>query len=115
MLRRIDDMKSSTLRTILLASSFLVAAIIAIQLYWLNRIYSLEQENFNTGVSKAIKGFYEEHGWGKADDFNIANEFEHPNSNTFIITLDTLVDVDSMKMCLANELRSFDIFADYDV
>lgn len=111
----IDNMRSSTLRVILLISSILVAVLIAIQLFWLNKVYSLEQKNFNTNVSKAIKGLYEDIGLNDDPGFITTATVEHPNANTFIVPLDTLGNIDSVQAYLVNELHDFDVYADYDI
>jgi two-component system phosphate regulon sensor histidine kinase PhoR len=115
MLRTIINMRSSTLRIILLASSLLVAILIAIQLFWLSKIYSLEQKNFDNNVSRAIHGFYEDLGLNEQPGFSVAKAIWHPNANTFVIDLKGLPFADSMENLLASELENFNVYADYDV
>lgn len=115
MLRTIINMRSSTLRIILLASSLLVAVLIAIQLFWLSEIYSLEQKNFDNNVSRAIHGFYEDLGLNEQPGFSVANALWHPNANAFVIDLKELAFADTMENLLAAELENFNVYADYDV
>jgi two-component system phosphate regulon sensor histidine kinase PhoR len=40
-------MRSATLKWIVLVSTLLVAVIVIVQLYWLEKVYSLEEKQFN--------------------------------------------------------------------
>ena len=53
-------MRSATTRLILVISSLLIAIIIAMQVFWLNKTYSFEKNEFNTSILKTIRGVYED-------------------------------------------------------
>ena len=56
----INNMRSSTLRWIVLLATLLIVVIMGVQLYWLNLVYSLEGKTFRTNVAKSVRGLYED-------------------------------------------------------
>ena len=55
-----SKMRASTTRALILTFGIVITAIIGLQLYWLYRTYSFEQQNFHTSVVKSIRGIYED-------------------------------------------------------
>ena len=53
-------MRSVTIKWMMLIASLLVAAIVVVQLYWLNKVYSYEQKQFNSNVVRSIRGLLED-------------------------------------------------------
>lgn len=53
-------MRSLTTRLVIVISSLLIAAILAVQLYWLNTTYRYGTNEFNTSVLKVVRGVYED-------------------------------------------------------
>ncbi len=53
-------MRSSTLKWIVLSATLLAAIVVTVQLYWLKKVYSFEQRQFNVNVVKSIRGVFED-------------------------------------------------------
>ncbi|WP_207510781.1 sensor histidine kinase [Longitalea luteola] len=106
-----DNMRSSTLRWLVLLASILIMLIITVQLFWLNKVYSFEQKTFNTNVVKSIRGLYE--------DLNLVNSrahlqdlIEHPSIDYFLMRVDNFHSKDSIAYHLQHELNEFDVLTD---
>lgn len=109
-------MRSTTLKWIVLTGSVVIGLIVAIQLYWLNHIYKLEEKQFHTNVVKSIRGLFE--------DIDLsANPASHlqqliatqPALNTFIVKIDRMPTEDSLIYYVTNELTDFDILTECNV
>jgi two-component system phosphate regulon sensor histidine kinase PhoR len=105
-------MTSSTARVLILFLSFLIAAIIAVQIHWLNKTYSLEKNEFNTSVIKSIRGLYEDMNLADEPGSRLNNLIEKPNPNTFIFKIDSIPSEDSLVYYLTNEFDDFNVFTD---
>lgn len=105
-------MRSKTLRWIILSTSLLTGAIIIIQLVWLQRVYSLEQKNFNVNVLKAIRGLYEDVPLINSNTIRLQALIEHPANDLFIARLDQPVSKDTLSYYLKQELEDFDVMTD---
>lgn len=51
-------LRSNTLRTAVVLASVLIGTILVIQVFWLKKVYELEQRVFNTKVMHVIEGYY---------------------------------------------------------
>ncbi len=105
-------MRSKTLRWIILSTSLLTGAIIIIQLVWLQRVYSLEQKNFNVNVVKAIRGLYEDVPLLNNTTIRLQALIEHPANDLFTARMDLQVPKDTLAYYLKQELEDFDVMTD---
>lgn len=105
-------MRSKLVKWIVLSAAILAAGIVAIQLYWLNTIYSFEQKNFNVNVVKSIRGTYEDVELSNSPVLNLQNLIEHPQPDYFLFKYDTLPPLDSLSYYLKQELTDFDVLTD---
>jgi len=105
-------MRSATLKWIVLLSTLLVAAIIIVQLYWLNKVYSLEERQFNTNIVKSVRGLFEDMDLVDSPGLELKNLIEHPDPNTFLVQIDSIPRIDSLKYFLVNEFQDFGVLAD---
>lgn len=107
-------MRSATLKQIILIISIIIAIIILLQLYWLNRQYTFEQRSFNTNVVKAIRGFYED--FGSNAGLQLSKGVEMPNNNSFLIKMDdTIPPKNALVDSLRSELEQVNVFAEYKI
>lgn len=90
----------------------LIALIVGIQLFWLNKIYSFEQKNFNVNVVKSIRGLYEDVALRFSPTLNLQNLISHPSPDYFIFLIDTLPPADTLSDYLKQELEDFDVLTD---
>src|SRR4030095_14332734 len=82
------DMRSSTLRWLVLLASILIMLIMAVQLFWLNKVYSFEQKTFNTNVVKSIRGLYKDLDIIDTRTHHLQELIEHPNTDYFLFRVD---------------------------
>lgn len=106
-------MRLKTVQWIVLVTSVLTAVIIFIQLYWLNKVYSLEQKTFNMNVVKAIRGVYEDVALlDSSSELNLQGMIEHPSPDYFLFKVDQLGHKDTMAHYMKAELEDFDVLTD---
>src|SRR5579871_1981391 len=105
-------MRSSTLRWIVLCTTFLIATIILVQLYWLKKVYSLEQRQFNTNVVKGIRGVFEDLEMNDNPAMNLHDLIANPGPNYFLFKADTIPERDSLTFYLRKEFEDFDVLTD---
>jgi two-component system, OmpR family, phosphate regulon sensor histidine kinase PhoR len=105
-------MRSSTLKWMVFVSALLVATIITVQLYWLNKIYSFEQRQFNNSVVKSIRGLLEDVQLDDHAGADFQKFIEHPSSNSFLIRIEDIPEKDSLIFYLGSELQYFGVLAD---
>ena len=105
-------MKSTTLRWIMLSITIIIALIIVAQLYWLKRVYTLEQQQFNAGVVKSIRGLFEDVKIADNPSFQVKQIVEVADQNTYLVKLDSIPNKDSLYNNLSNEFEDFDVWTD---
>ena len=105
-------MRSATLKWTMLILTLLVSIIILVQVYWLNRVYNLEQREFSTNVLKSIRGLCEDMKLDDSPGTNMQELIEHPNPNTFLLQVDTIPQKDSLVFFMQSEFKDFAVFTD---
>ncbi len=108
-------MRSATLRWIMLSITIIIALIIVSQLYWLKRVYTLEEQQFNSGVVKSIRGLFEDVKIADNPAFQVKQIIEKIDPNTYLVKLDSIPDKDSLYYHLSNEFEDFDVWTDCTV
>jgi len=109
------SMKPTTLKWILLSITSIITLIIVAQLYWLKRVYTLEEQKFNSGVVKSIRGLFEDVKIADNPAFQVKQIVEVIDLNTYLIKLDSVPHQDSLKIHLSNEFEDFDVWTDCNV
>lgn len=106
-------LRSRTIRLVIFISTFIIAAIIIFQLIWLRKVYYFEQKEFDHGIAKAIRGFYEDINDASVAYHNLNELIVSPNEQTFIIrSKRAAINKDSTSFFLQSELEDEDIFTD---
>ncbi|WP_158085443.1 sensor histidine kinase [Niastella vici] len=105
-------MRSSTLRWLVLVASLLIMLIIAVQLFWLNKVYSFEQRTFHTNVVKSIRGLYEDIELVDTRAMDLAELIENPSTDYFLFRIDNAYSEDSIASYVRHELNDFDVLTD---
>ncbi len=105
-------MRSKTLKWIVLSATLLVALIVTVQLYWLNKVYSFEQRQFNINVVKSVRGVFEDLEMNDSPGANLQQLIANPGSNYFLIKADTIPPKDSLVFYLQQEFADFDVLTD---
>ena len=105
--------RSKTLRLVILISTVLVTIIIAVQLIWLQKVYKLEEKQFNINVSKSIRGLYDDMELVNDVSDNVQKVVENPKPDLYLLRIDcTPPNLDSLWLNLKAELTDFDVYTD---
>jgi two-component system phosphate regulon sensor histidine kinase PhoR len=105
-------MRSATLKWIVLVSTLLVAVIVIVQLYWLEKVYSLEEKQFNTNIVKSIRGLFEDMELVDSPALELKKLIEQTDANTFLVRIDSIPPQDTLIYYLTNEFQDFGVLAD---
>lgn len=105
-------MRSNTIRLFILIASLLIAIIIAVQVYWLNKTYTYEKTEFNTSVIKSIRGVYEDLPLLYESTQKLQSLIEKTDANSYLFRVDSIPAKDSLIFYVHDELEGFDIFTD---
>ena len=108
-------MKSTTLKWILMSITIIIALIIVSQLFWLKRVYNLEEQQFNSGVVKSIRGLFEDVKIADNPAFQVKQIVEVVDANTYLVKLDSIPNKDSLYHHLNNEFEDFDVWTDCNI
>jgi|SRR5215203_3385286 len=105
-------MRSNTIRLFILIASLLIAIIIAVQVYWLNKTYTFEKTEFNTSVIKSIRGVYEDLPLLYESSEKLQSLIEKTDADSYLFRMDSIPPKDSLIFYMHSELEGFDIFTD---
>lgn len=104
--------RSKTLRLVILISTVLVTIIIAVQLFWLQKVYRYEEKQFNINVSKSIRGLYDDMELVNDVSDNVQKIIENPSPDLYLLRIDCNPHLDSLWLNLKAELTDFDVYTD---
>lgn len=104
--------RSKTLRLVILISTVLVAIIVAVQLFWLQKVYRYEEKQFNINVSKSIRGLYDDMELVNDVSDNAQKEIDNPQPDLYLLKIDCNPYLDSLWINLKAELTDFDVYTD---
>lgn len=104
--------RSKTLRLVILTSTVLVTIIIAVQLFWLQKVYKYEEKQFNINVSKSIRGLYRDMELVNDVSDNVQKVVENPKPDLYLLRIDCPPYLDSLWLNLKSELTDFDVYTD---
>ncbi|MEY2917909.1 MAG: hypothetical protein RIS73_1623 [Bacteroidota bacterium] len=104
--------RSKTLRLVILTSTVLVTIIIAVQLFWLQKVYRYEEKQFNINVSKSIRGLYDDMELVNDVSDNVQKTIENPKPDLYLLRIDCSPHLDSLWTNLKAELTDFNVYTD---
>ncbi|HLY68103.1 MAG TPA: hypothetical protein VKR53_00150, partial [Puia sp.] len=105
-------MRSSTLKLIVLLATILTTIIVIVQLYWLKKVYSFEEKQFQNNVVKSIRGVFEDLQMNDNPSMIFQQLIASPGPNYIIFKADTLPLKDSLAFYLQREFADFDVITD---
>lgn len=108
-------MRSVTIRLFILIVPLLITVIIGVQVYWLNKTYKFEKNEFNTSVIKSIRGVYEDLPLLYETSLKLQSLIERIDANTYLFRADSIPPQDSLLDYIHKELEDFDVFTDCKV
>ncbi len=85
------------------------------QLYWLKRVYTLEEQQFGSGVVKSIRGLFEDIKIADNPAIQVKEIVEKIDQNTYLVKLASIPSKDSLYNHLGNEFEDFDVWTDCNV
>jgi two-component system phosphate regulon sensor histidine kinase PhoR len=103
-------MRSRTIRFFILIASVLMALILAVQVYWLNRIYRYESHEFHTSVIKTIRGVYEDLPLLSEPNRKLQTLIKKADDRTYYFETDSIPPADSLIHYVHEELETFNVF-----
>ncbi len=106
------QIRSSTLRLGIFISTLILAVIIIFQLFWLRKVYRLEQKEFDHSVVKSIRGLYEDLSIPDYNSSPLNELVENPEQHVYTARFLIPVNADSLSSYLQYELEDFGIFTD---
>jgi two-component system phosphate regulon sensor histidine kinase PhoR len=105
-------MRSSTLKWIVLSATLLAAIVVTVQLYWLKKVYSYEQRQFNINVVKSIRGVFEDLEMNDEAGVIVKDLIDAPADNYFSFKADTIPPKDSLVFHIQDEFVDFGVLTD---
>ncbi|MBS1599218.1 MAG: HAMP domain-containing histidine kinase [Bacteroidetes bacterium] len=105
-------MRSSILKWLVLFATVLITLIVIVQLYWLIKVYSFEQKQFNNNVVKSIRAVFEDLQMNDNPALNLQQLINNPQTDYFAFKADTLPQKDSLTHYLQREFTDFDVLTD---
>jgi two-component system, OmpR family, phosphate regulon sensor histidine kinase PhoR len=105
-------MRSSTLKWIVLSATLLAAIVVTVQLYWLKKVYSFEQRQFNLNVVKSIRGVFEDLEMNDQAGVILKDLIDAPADNYFYFKADTIPPKDSLVFYIQDEFADFGVLTD---
>jgi two-component system, OmpR family, phosphate regulon sensor histidine kinase PhoR len=105
-------MRSSTLKWIVLSATLLAAIVVTVQLYWLKKVYSFEQRQFNLNVVKSIRGVFEDLEMNDQAGVILKDLIDAPADNYFSFKADTIPPKDSLVFYIQDEFADFGVLTD---
>jgi two-component system phosphate regulon sensor histidine kinase PhoR len=105
-------MRSSILKWLVLSATMLIALIVIVQLYWLTKVYSFEQKQFNNNVVKSLRGVFEDLEMNDNPTQSLQQLIHNPADDYYIFKADTIPEQDSLTHYIRKEFSDFDVLTD---
>jgi two-component system, OmpR family, phosphate regulon sensor histidine kinase PhoR len=105
-------MRSSMLKWLVLSATVLIGLIVIVQLYWLTKVYSFEQKQFNTNVVKSLRGVFEDLEMNDNPAQSLQQLIHNPANDYYLFKADTIPEQDSLTFYIRKEFADFDVLTD---
>jgi two-component system phosphate regulon sensor histidine kinase PhoR len=100
------------LKWLVLTAALLIGLIVIVQLYWLTKVYSFEQKQFNTNVVKSLRGVFEDLEMNDDPSLSLQQLIHNPADDYYMFKADTLPEQDSLTHYIRKEFGDFDVLTD---
>lgn len=104
-------LRSNTIRIAVVLSSVLIGTILVIQVFWLKKVYELEQREFNGKVMRVMEGYYKATGdtaYSTTD--HLSKLVNHPEPFVYIARLGQLPDTNRVMHILREQFKQNEVF-----
>jgi two-component system phosphate regulon sensor histidine kinase PhoR len=105
-------MRASILKWLVLSATVLIGLIVVVQLYWLTKVYSLEQKQFNNNVVKSLRGVFEDLEMNDNPSQSLQQLIHNPAEDYYLFQADTIPIQDSLIFYIRKEFNDFDVLTD---
>src|SRR5579863_8118055 len=105
-------MRSSMLKWLVLSATVLIGLIVIVQLYWLTKVYSFEQKQFNNNVVKSIRAVFEDLEMNDNPNQPLQQLIHNPADDYYMFKADTIPEQDSLTYYIRKEFSDFDVLTD---
>ncbi len=105
-------MRSSILKWLVLSATVLIGLIVIVQLYWLTKVYSFEQKQFNNNVVKSIRAVFEDLEMNDNPNQTLQQLIHNPADDYYMFKADTIPEQDSLTHYMRKEFSDFDVMTD---
>ena len=103
---------SKTIRLGIFISTIIIAAIIILQLIWLEKLYRYEEKEFDHAIARVVRGLNEDMQFEEDARVNLNNFISKLDESNFRIAIKNKVNADTLKYYLQHELEDQEIFTD---
>jgi two-component system phosphate regulon sensor histidine kinase PhoR len=100
------------LKWLVLSATVLIGLIVIVQLYWLTKVYSFEQKQFNTNVVKSLRGVFEDLEMNDDPSVSLQQLIHNPADDYYMFKADTIPEQDSLTYYIRREFADFDVLTD---
>ncbi len=100
------------LKWLVLSATVLIGLIVIVQLYWLTKVYSFEQKQFNNNVVKSLRGVFEDLEMNDNPTQSLQQLIHTPADDYYIFKADTIPEQDSLTHYIRKEFSDFDVLTD---
>jgi two-component system, OmpR family, phosphate regulon sensor histidine kinase PhoR len=90
----------------------LIGLIVIVQLYWLTKVYSFEQKQFNNNVVKSIRAVFEDLEMNDNPNQTLQQLIHNPADDYYMFKADTIPEQDSLTYYMRKEFSDFDVMTD---
>lgn len=104
-------LRSNTIRIAVVLSSVLIGTILVIQVFWLKKVYELEQREFNAKVMRVIEGYYTATGDTVfSSNDHLSKLVNHPEPFVYIARIGQVPDTNRIMHILREQFTRNDVF-----
>ena len=82
------------------------------QLYWLTKVYSFEQKQFNNNVVKSLRAVFEDLEMNDNPNQPLQLLIHNPADDYYLFKADTIPEQDSLTYYIRKEFSDFDVLTD---
>jgi len=100
------------LKWLVLTATVLIGLIVVVQLYWLTKVYSFEQKQFNNNVVKSLRAVFEDLSMNDNPSQSLQQLIHNPANDNYIFKADTIPVQDSLTFYIRKEFSDFDVLTD---